>query len=79
MTKFVTVAGAFGATFTVTVIAGNDAPAATTAALVQVSVAKVQVQPEPAMAVAVKPAGSVSTKVDVPDVDMLPAFVTTTL
>jgi len=79
VTEFVTVAGAFAATFAVSVIGSPPAPAAMTAALVHVTVgpAALHVQPVPEAALNVKPVGSVSVTVIVPDVATLPLLLTT--
>jgi hypothetical protein len=74
VTLFVTLAATLLAKFTVNVIAGYAALPARTLLVVQVLVANVQLQPVPLIAVAVKPAGSVSTTVTVPDVDAVPTF-----
>src|SRR5436189_19161 len=58
--ELVTLAAALLATFTVKVIAGKLAPAASASLRVQVKVPSTQVHPLPAMAVAVRPAGKVS-------------------
>jgi len=81
VTEFVTVAGAFAATLTVSVMGAPAAAAAMTAALVQVTVcpAALHVQPVPVAALNVKPVGSVSVTVIVPDVATFPALLTTTV
>jgi len=81
VTELVTVAGAFAATFTVSVIGAPAAAAAMTAVLVQVTVcpAALQVQPVPLAALKVKPVGSVSVTVMVPEVATLPLLLTATV
>src|SRR5258705_473322 len=77
VTVFITEAGALLVTFTVRVIAGWLAPAASVSLRVQPSVgAVVQDQPVPAMAAAVKPVGRASVTVTVPEVAAPPLFVT---
>jgi hypothetical protein len=76
--EFVTVAGAFAATLTVSVIGVPAAAAAMTAALVQVTVCTtaLHVQPVPVAALNVSPVGSVSVTVMVPDVATFPVLLT---
>ncbi len=76
--EFVTEAGAFAATFTVRVIGFPAAPAAMTVALVQVIVCPtaLHVQPVPVAALNVRPVGSVSVTVIVPEVATLPELLT---
>jgi len=76
--EFVTVAGAFAATLTASVIGVPAAPPAMTAVLVQVTVcpAALHVQPVPLAALNVKPAGSVSVTVMVPEVATFPVLLT---
>jgi hypothetical protein len=76
--ELVTDAGAFAATLTVSVIGVPAAPAAMTVALVQVTVcpSALQVQPDPLAALNVRPVGSVSVTVMVPEVAMLPVLLT---
>src|SRR2546425_561989 len=74
VTLLVTLATALLATVTVNVIAGYDAPFASTLVVVHVLVATVQLQPVPLIAVAVIPAGSVSTTVTVPTTWPAPAL-----
>jgi hypothetical protein len=76
--EFVTVAGAFVATLAVSVIGFPAAPAAMTVALVQVTVcpAALQVHPVPLAALNVRPVGSVSVTVIVPEVATLPVLLT---
>ncbi len=76
--ELVTVAGAFAATLTVSIIGALDAPAAMTAALVHVTVcpAALHVQPVPVAALNVSPVGSVSVTVIVPDVATFPELLT---
>jgi hypothetical protein len=76
--EFVTVAGAFAATLTVSVIGVPAAAAAMTVALVHVTVcpSALQVQPVPVAALNVRPVGSVSVTVMVPDVATFPVLLT---
>src|SRR5258706_5910454 len=62
----VTLAGAFDATLTVSVIKGYEAPAASTSLRVHAPAGWLHVQPVPPIAVAVRPEGSVSLTVTVP-------------
>ena len=70
----VTLAGALAATFTVSVMAGKLAPGAAVVLVLQASVDTVQLHPVPVIAVAVKPVGSVSVTVTVPEVGANPPF-----
>jgi hypothetical protein len=74
----VTCGTAAGSTFTASVIGLPAAPAAMTAVLVQVTIwpDALQVQPVPLAALKVKPVGSVSLTVIVPDVATLPVLLT---
>src|SRR5690349_8790550 len=72
----VTDVGAFAATFTVSVIAGYDDPAASASLRLQLRLASVQLQPAPAIAVAVSPDGSVSVTVTAPLVATPPLLLT---
>jgi hypothetical protein len=76
--EFVTVAGAFAATLTVSAIGFAPAATATTALVVQVTTAPafVHVQPVPDAALKVRPVGSVSVTVIVPAVARLPVLLT---
>ncbi len=74
-----TVAGALGATLTVSVIVGYVAPAPSASARVHVSVASVHVHPAPAIAVALSPAGNASETTTTSDVGPAPAFATDTV
>jgi hypothetical protein len=75
---FVNVAGAFAATLTVRAIDEPPAPAAMTAALVQVTTApaSTHAQPVPDAALNVSPVGRSSLTVSVPDVATLPGLLT---
>src|SRR5438876_339000 len=68
----VTAGGALAATFTVSVIEGYEAPAASTSLRVHGPAGWLHVQPVPPIAVAVRPEGSVSLAVTVPLVGPLP-------
>src|SRR5206468_1501606 len=74
-----TEAAALAARFTVTVMGGWLAPAASTSLRVHVNVASVQFQPVPAIPVAVKTAGSVSATVTAPVVGPCPRLLTVTV
>jgi hypothetical protein len=76
---FVTLAGALAATCTVSVIALPEAAAAIAVALVHVTTppAALHVHPVPLAALKVKPVGSVSVTVSVPDVARFPELLTT--
>jgi hypothetical protein len=76
--EFVTEAGAFAATLTVSVMGLPAASTAMTVVLVQVTVcpASLQVQPVPPAALNVRPAGSVSVTVMVPAVATFPELLT---
>jgi hypothetical protein len=63
-------------TLTVRVIAGREEPVASTVVVVQVKVPRTQFHPVPPIAVAVKPLGSVSVTVTVPEVEELPLLAT---
>ena len=79
-TAFVTVAGAFAATSTVSVIGAKLEPAAAELFAIHLKVGGLkQAQPLPFIDVAVRPAGSVSMKVTVPLVAAAPELVTVTL
>src|SRR5438132_618945 len=72
--RLVTLDAALLATVAVRVIAEYDEPAPSAAVVVQVAVATVHVHPEPLRAVAVRPVGTVSTMVTVPDVVAVPVL-----
>src|SRR4051812_38093242 len=75
-TRFVTFAGAFVATLTVTMIAGKLAPEASASERVQVKFVILKDQPEPLIAVAVRPSGRESVTVIVPEEALGPTFTT---
>jgi len=81
VTELVTVAGAFAATFTVSVIEVPEPAAAMAAVLVQVTVwpTALHVHPVPVAALNVKPVGSVSVTVIVPEVATFPVLLTATV
>src|SRR5205814_1835384 len=74
--RVVKLGGALAATFTVSVIGGARAPAASTSERVQVSVASVHDQPVPARPLAFKPFGSVSVTFTAPLVGPAPPLLT---
>src|ERR1022692_3564945 len=76
---FVTEAGAFPATFTVSVMAGKLVPDPSASLRVQVRVPNTHVQPVPARAVAVSPDGKVSVMLTSPLDELAPTLLTARL